>query len=187
MKHRRSGFTLIEMMLALAIAVIITFLAMPSLRGLSAEKRLTESFDRFDALARKAQKYAVLQQRSWTILWEQQGKQLGITLRPDELATPTPLPDGSGDTMSTNVPQSLADNQQDQDQGETMSVGPDENYTIERPVALVPPAQAPSQWTFWRSGTCEPAVIRYAGPAGTWVAQYHPLTGHGEITEQHIR
>jgi type II secretion system protein H len=181
MKHRRSGFTLIEMMLALAIAVIITFMAMPSLRGLSAEKRLTESFDRFDALARKAQKYAVQQQRSWTILWEQQGKQVSITLRPDELATPSALPDGSGDTM----PQTAADNQQDQ--SETISLGPEENYTIERPVALVPAAQAPAQWTFWRSGTCEPAIIRYSGPAGTWVAQYHPLTGHGEITEQHIR
>lgn len=185
MIHRRSGFTLIEVMLAVAIAVIIMFMAMPSFKGMSAEKKLTESFERFDALARKAQKNAVQQQRSWTLVWEQQGKSFGITLRPDELVSSETTPDGSGNT-TTDVSQDLANNNQS-DATESLSIGAGESFTIERPVALVPAEQAPMQWTFWRSGTCEPAIIRYTGPAGMWVAQYHPLTGHGEIMQQRIR
>ena len=86
MIHRRSGFTLIEVMLAVAIAVVLIFMAMPSFKGLSAEKKLTASFERFDNLARKAQKNAVQQQRSWTMVWEAQGKQSTITLRADDTA-----------------------------------------------------------------------------------------------------
>jgi len=186
MIHRRSGFTLIEVMLAVAIAVVLIFMAMPSFKGLSAEKKLTASFERFDNLARKAQKNAVQQQRSWTMVWEAQGKQSTITLRADDTATQQEaLPDGSGNT-TTEVPPPVPDSNQD-NQPETLEVGADESFTIERPVALIPAEQAPMQWTFWRSGTCEPVIVHYSGPAGTWVAQYHPLTGHGEIMQQRIR
>ncbi len=170
-------------MLAITIAVVIIFLALPSLRGMSAEKRLTDSFDRFDALARKAQRNAVQQQRAWTLIWEG----TGITLQPDELVPPTPLPDGSGNGDALNNLPTAAPDLNQQDQGETMAIGKDESFTIERPVALKPLKDVPAEWTFWRSGTCEPVIIRYAGPAGTWTATYHPLTGHGEITEEHIR
>jgi Tfp pilus assembly protein FimT len=172
-------------MLAVAIAVVIIFMAMPSFKGMSAERKLTESFERFDALARKAQKNAVQQQRSWSIVWEQQGKSSSISLRPDDQASATVLPDGSGDATVEN-PSVLASPNAD-DQGETLSMSADESFTIERPVALIPAEQAPMQWTFWRSGTCEPVIVHYSGPVGTWVAQYHPLTGHGEIMQQRFR
>src|SRR2546428_310459 len=140
MIHRRSGFTLIEVMLAVAIAVAIIFMAMPSFKGMSAEKKLTESFERFDNLARKAQKNAVQQQRSWTMVWEAQGKQSTITLRADETAALEQLPDGSGDTTTTGVPQPVPQGSQgsQDNQPETLVVGPDESFTIERPVALIP-------------------------------------------------
>ena len=77
------AFTLIELMLAIAIAIFVLVTALPSMRGLSAEKRLRETFDRFDELARKAQLNAVSQQRSWTLIW-QEGL---ISLQPDD---PTP-------------------------------------------------------------------------------------------------
>ena len=48
----RRAFTLIEMMLAIAIAIAVTVLAIPNLRGMSREKRLHETFEKFDALAR---------------------------------------------------------------------------------------------------------------------------------------
>jgi prepilin-type N-terminal cleavage/methylation domain-containing protein len=166
MLHRRSGFTLIELMLAIAIAIIILMMAMPSLRGLSKEQKLQETFERFDALARKAQANAVAQQRAWTLVWAPGT----ITLQPDE---PTPeerlnATTGDGSTV------------------ETLSVGPDENYSLDRPVALLPLKDQEPEWTFWRSGTCEPVIVSYSGPNGTWTAQYHPLTGHGEITDQRL-
>jgi Tfp pilus assembly protein FimT len=152
-----------ELMLAIAIAVIIMLLALPSLRGMSAEKRLTDTFERFDALARKAQVNAVGQQRAWMLEWGPGA----ITLRP---ADPTPE-----ERMNEGT---------DQSGFEVLPVSKEENYALERPVALLPMKDQKPEWTFWRSGTCEPAIITYSGPVGTWTAQYHPLTGHGEITLQ---
>jgi prepilin-type N-terminal cleavage/methylation domain-containing protein len=167
MIHRRSGFTLIEMMLAITIAIIIIFMAMPSIRGLSAEKRLQETFEKFDALARKAQVNAVAEQRAWTLVWGPGT----ITLEPDE---PTPEERQNAMTEDGN---SVT---------EVLAVGKEENYSLDRPVALLPLKDQKPEWTFWRSGTCEPVIVTYSGPAGTWTAQYHPLTGHGEITDQRL-
>ena len=69
-------------------------------------------------------------------------------------------------------------------QNETFAFGDSETFTIERPASLLPPKDTPPAWTFWRSGTCEPVLISYTGPDGSWTAQYNPLTGHGEIIEQ---
>lgn len=173
MTHRRSGFTLIELMLAICIAVIIMVLALPSLRGLNAERRLLETFERFDDLARKAQINAVSQQRAWTLVWEAGV----ITLQPDE-PTPEERLSFSGQPIDPNYTPTA--------NVETLSVSKDQNYGLERPVALLPMKDLKPEWTFWRSGTCEPAIIRYSGPEGTWTAQYHPLTGRGDIIEQRL-
>lgn len=155
------AFTLIELMLAIAIAIVVLGLAIPSMRGLSAEKRLHETFERFDELTRKAQLNAVSQQRSWTLIW-QRGQ---ISLQPDDPTPEERLAGGAGVR-------------------EDFTFGEDESYMIQRPTALLPAKDTPGEWTFWRSGTCEPVIIGYSGPAGTWTAQYKPLTGRGEIIEQ---
>jgi Tfp pilus assembly protein FimT len=148
-------------MLAIAIAVAVVILAIPNFHGMSAEKRLRETFEKFDALTRKAQLNAVREQRSWTLTWLPNR----IVLAPDE---PTPEErDAGGDT-----------------QQEELSVSQDEVYAINRHAALLAPKDTPGVWTFWRSGTCEPVTVSYEGPFGTWSAQYDPLTGHGEITDE---
>ena len=158
------GFTLIEMMLAIAIAIAVTVLAIPNLRGMSRERRLHETFERFDAFVRKAQVNAVREQRSWSISWEKDR----IVVQADE-PTPEERESGSGA------------------QPEDLPIAEDESYTLERHAALLPPKDTPPVWTFWRSGTCEPAIVGYSGPDGTWSAQYDPLTGHGEIIDQAVR
>jgi type II secretory pathway pseudopilin PulG len=155
------AFTLIELMLAIAIAIAVISLAIPSMRGLSAEKRLRETFERFDEFTRKAQLNAVSQQRSWTLIWLK-GM---ISLQPD---APTPeerLAGGEGTR-------------------EDFTFGEDESYIIQRPTSLLPAKDTPAEWTFWRSGTCEPVIIGYSGPFGTWSAQYNPLTGRGELIDE---
>jgi len=158
------AFTLIELMLAIAIAIFVLVTALPSMRGLSAERRLRETFDRFDELARKAQLNAVSQQRSWTLIW-QEGL---ISLQPDDPTPEERLAGGEG-------------------LREEFPFGEDEGYRIQRATALLPPKDTPGEWTFWRSGTCEPVIIGYSGPAGTWTAQYNPLTGRGEITDEVVQ
>ena len=46
MLRARSGFTLVELMLAIAIAIVILLMAMPSLSGISQEKRLREATEK---------------------------------------------------------------------------------------------------------------------------------------------
>jgi prepilin-type N-terminal cleavage/methylation domain-containing protein len=161
MTKRHSGFTLIELMLAVAIAVVILMAAVPIIGGMSSERRLTETFERFDALTRKAQFNAVREQRPWVLVWEK-GR---ILLQPDE---PTPEERASGAAEG----------------GAEFVFEEEEAIGLTRPAALLPAKDVPADWTFWRSGTCEPVLVKYSGPAGWWTAQYNPLTGRGEITEQ---
>lgn len=51
--------------------------------------------------------------------------------------------------------------------------------TLTLPAALT--SKPAGEWIFWPTGTCEPAIVRFAGKAGTWTANYSPLTGHGEL------
>ena len=155
------AFTLIEMMLAIAIAITVTVLAIPNMRGFSAEKRLRETFEKFDALARKAQLNAVKEQRSWSISWESNR----ILLQPDE--TKPEERENGGAALTDELP-----------------ILEGESYTLDRHATLLAPRDTPQVWSFWRSGTCEPVIVGYAGPEGTWSAQYNPLTGHGEIIDQ---
>lgn len=160
----RRAFTLIELMLAIAIAIAVTALAVPNMRGAAAERRLYETFERFDSFARKAQLYAVRQQRSWTLIFDP-GQ---LSLQADE---PTPEEREAGGNALQ----------------EAFTIGEGESYTLSRHASLRAPKDTFAEWTFWRSGTCEPVIVSYSGPDGTWSAQYNPLTGRGEIIDQVVQ
>jgi prepilin-type N-terminal cleavage/methylation domain-containing protein len=164
--HRQStnAFTLLELMLAVAIVLIIMLIAIPSMQGLRAERALRESYERFEALVYKAQKNAISQQRTWVLVWDSGA----ILLQPD---SPTAEERESGAAEG----------------GDTMSIGEDESFTIQRPAALLPAKEVPGEWPFWRSGACEPVTIAYEGPTGIWTAQFHPLTGKGELIDEKPR
>ena len=53
------------------------------------------------------------------------------------------------------------------------------SITIDRPAAL--DDKAPVEWAFWRSGACEPVRVHYESHAGSWIADYEPLTGRGKV------
>ena len=166
MTKLRAGFTLIELMLAVAIAVIVLMAAVPIIGGVSTERALNEKFEQFDSLARKAQMNAVQQQRAWVLIWDKSR----VVLQPDE---PTPEEREAHATGGGVV-----------ENGGEVAFGEEESITLSRPAALLPAKEVPADWTFWRSGTCEPVLVTYVGPAGTWTAQYNPLTGRGEVTDQ---
>ena len=157
------AFTLIELMLAIIIAVTIMAMVIPSMRGMSADKRLDETFEKFDALTRKAQLKAVSRQQTWSLVWGLRT----ITLRSSD-ATPEELQ--GGEALQ-----------------EDFTYDENESYELQRPAALLPPKDTPAEFTFWRSGTCEPVIVSYSGPGGTWTAQYNPLTGRGEVTDRELR
>ena len=156
--QRLRAFTLIEIALSIFILMLLLLLAVPSLSGVVANRRLKQSLDSFNQLVRQAQERSVTERRAYLIVW---GKS-SVLLRPEvftkdeeEKATAVlRLPKGSW-------------------------------IKISLPAALI--GKPPAEWIFWPSGTCEPARVQFRGPAGTWTADYSPLTAQPELTQYAAR
>ncbi len=152
------AFTLIEIALSIFILMLLLMLAVPSLSGVIANRRLKQSLDSFNQLVRQAQERSVTERRAYLIVW---GKS-SVVLKPEiftkdeeEKATAVlRLPKGSWIKVSL-------------------------------PAALI--GKPPAEWIFWPSGTCEPARVQFRGPAGTWTADYSPLTAQPELMQYAAR
>lgn len=143
----RAAFTLLEICLAIFIAMLLVTLAVPSVSGLLAERKIKRSFDAFDALAHEAQSRSLTEQRAYVLAWDEDR----IRLRPQLPKAKEPVLD--------NPHLDFVDH---------------ETFDLDLPAALLKkPAR---QWVFWPSGTCEPATVIYHGTAGEWTASYDPLT-----------
>ena len=156
--QRFRAFTLIEIALSIFILLLLLLLAVPSLSGVIANRRLKQSLDGFNQLVRQAQERSVTERRAYLIVW---GKS-SVVLKPEiftkdeeEKATAVlRLPKGSW-------------------------------IKISLPAALI--GKPPAEWIFWPSGTCEPAIVQFRGPAGAWTADYSPLTAQPELTQYAAR
>src|SRR5205823_1905972 len=146
------------MALAIFILLLLLVLAVPSFSGVIANRRLKQSLDGFNNLVRQAQERSVTERRPYLIVW---GKN-NVVVRPE----------------------AFADNEDAKAKAEfRLSRG--STLRLSLPVALM--EKYPAEWIFWPSGTCEPATIRFQGPAGSWAAYYSPLTGRPEITSYAVR
>jgi type II secretory pathway pseudopilin PulG len=156
--QRFRAFTLIEIALSIFILLLILLLAVPSLSGVIANKRLKQSLDGFNQLVRQAQERSVTERRAYLIAWDKNS----VVLRPEVFAKDEEekatavfrLPKGSW--IKVSLPAALTD-------------------------------KPPAEWIFWPSGTCEPAKVQFRGPAGTWTADYSPLTAQPELTQYAAR
>ena len=145
-------------MLSIFILLLLLLLAVPSLSGVIANRRLKQSLDSFNQLVRQAQERSVTERRPYLIVW---GKD-SVWLRPevfaeDEEEKPTSvfrLP--KGNWLKLSLPAALTD-------------------------------KHPAEWIFWPSGNCEPAVVQFKGPAGTWTANYSALTAQPDLTQYATR
>ena len=156
--QRFRAFTLIEIALAIFILMLLLMLAVPSLSGVFASRRLKQSLDGFNNLVHQAQERSVTERRPYLIVWTKGG----VVMRPevfgeDEEAKPTAEFRLSKGTM----------------------------LKLALPAALT--ADHPWEWIFWPSGNCEPATVQFRGPAGLWTATYSPLTAQAEVTQYAAR
>jgi type II secretory pathway pseudopilin PulG len=156
--RRIRAFTLIEIALSIFILLLILVLAVPSLSGVIANRRLKQSLDSFNHLVQQAQERSVTERRAYLIAW---GKN-SVVLRPETFAEgeeekPTAvLGLSKGSWIRVSLPAALTD-------------------------------KPPAEWIFWPSGTCEPATVQFRGPAGAWTANYSPLTAQPEVTQYAAR
>src|SRR3954471_14330093 len=109
--NRRSGFTLVELAIAVAILVLLMMLAVPSMNGVLADRRLRKSLDGFNAIVREAQERSVTERRAYLVVWAD-GK---IGLRPEALnkgERPEPVVKwklGKGESLGIKFPAALVD------------------------------------------------------------------------------
>jgi len=154
MSARRAAFTLLEICLVLMIGMILILLAVPSVAGMIANQRLHETYVRFEKLVDEARLLSLREQKPAYLVWDKQGISLRKTNR-----------DLHGEPELV----------------ERMEIGENEVFDVNRPAALVEKPQA--EWVFWPNGTCEPIVVSYQGPAGTWQVRFDPLTAHGTFVK----
>jgi type II secretion system protein H len=150
--HRTAGFTLVELAVAVMIMMLLLMLAVPSMEGVLADRRLRHSLDEFNKIVREAQERSIAERRPYLITWRD-GK---VGLRAEGLA--------KGEDPDPVVKLKLAKN---------------ESLKVSFPAALM--EKPPPEWIFWPSGNCEPAVVTYKGTNGNWTASYSALTARAQI------
>ena len=155
-RHPR-GFTLIEICIVLFLAIALISIAMPSLTGQLARRRLQEASDRLDALATRARERSISEHQPYVLVWEKEG---GIALYP---ANASAVARNKAGPVSKLLPTAT-----------------NEHYTLVRNASLT--AFPASVWTFWPTGNCEPVTVRYEGGSGEWEANYSPLSTRGTFT-----
>ncbi len=156
--RRTAAFTLIEIAISVLIMLLLLGLAVPSMNGVLADRRLHRSLDAMNALVRQAQERSIREHRPYLIVWEKEA----IVLR-----TAAPAKD-EGDAAVATLPFKRGD-----------------AFRLTLPAALTD--DPPAEWTFWPSGICEPAVVRYKGNDGAWTANYSPLTALPQLTQYAAR
>jgi type II secretory pathway pseudopilin PulG len=144
---KRGAFTLLEVCLAIFIAMLLIMAAVPSITGVLAGQRAKKLFTQFDDLTREASSHAITERRPYAIVWDDNG----VTLRP---LAPADKNEAHGiDHLDFGI-----------------RLAPELQLTA----ALI--KKPPRIWTFWPTGTCEPATIICHVPGSPWTAAYDPLT-----------
>lgn len=154
----RHGFTLLELCIVLALAVLLMAVALPSLSGQLARKRLQDSFDRFDNLVGDARRHSVGSGKPFVLVW----RKGGVFVYPSDQSEEDRRKDGATTALDFS---GEADGKCELVRGASLTANP-----------------AP-EWTIWPTGNCEPVVVRYEGPAGAWEAAYNGLSGQGTINK----
>jgi type II secretory pathway pseudopilin PulG len=156
--RREAGFTLIEIAIAVVIMMVILLMAVPSVNGVLKDRRLHRSLDDVNRLVMQAQELSSMERRSYLIVWRD--KQ--FALRPEAFQQGEPRKPVA-----------------------TLNFQKGEAFTLALPAAIE--EEPPTEWIFWPSGNCEPAVITFRGPSGTWTAKYSALTAQPEIKNYAVR
>lgn len=146
------AFTLIEIVMSVFILVLLLLVAVPSMSGVFADKRLRRSVDAFNDVVRLAREHSLAEHRSYLIAWTDKG----IAVQPEAFV--------KGEEQKPLV---------------TIPFIRGENWRLILPTALA--KDPPPEWVFWSSGACEAATVEFKGRDGNWSASFSPITARGEL------
>ena len=153
------GFTLLEICVVMALAVLLIGVAVPSLSGQAKRRQLQGSFDQLETLAAQAREAAMKDSKPFLLAWDKDGN---VGMYPADW-----------------------DLKARKKQGPLVSLLSTKNtgrYTLFRPSALT--GQPSAEWTFWPSGTCEPVIVEFSEAGGShWKANFNALSGRGVLTQ----
>jgi type II secretory pathway pseudopilin PulG len=151
--RRERAFTLIEIVISVFILMLLIMLAVPSVTGVMADRRLRHSLDSFNGLVYQAQERSIGEHRPYLLVWTTNA----VELHPEN-------------TLKGDDPKPIA----------SLPLARGESLQLTLPFALI--KDPPPQWIFWPSGTCEPANVKFTGRDGTWSATYSPLSARSQLT-----
>lgn len=157
MPARRAAFTLLEICLTLMIGMMLIMLAVPSVAGMLAEQRLHETWNRFEQLVNTARLKAIQEQQACRLVWDRHQ----IVLKAANLQ------------------------EGEREQGSSLTMDDGEGYELVRTASLIDPA--PTVWTFWPNGTCEPVIVRYHGRGGRWEVRFDALNSRGTFQQSETK
>jgi Tfp pilus assembly protein FimT len=149
---------LIELVIAIAIVMLMLLIAVPSITGVMADRRLRRSLDSFNGLVHQAQERSLAEHRPYLLVLAKDR----VELRPEVL-------------LKEDDPKPVAEFQ----------IGRNEALKLSLPAALI--KNPPPEWIFWPTGTCEPAVVQFTGREGTWTANYAALSARAQLTKYVVR
>ncbi|MBS0657949.1 MAG: type II secretion system protein [Verrucomicrobia bacterium] len=150
--QRQRGFTLLELVVVIALIMLLLALAVPAVDGIFASGKLQKTLDTFDEFVTGVREQAVSEQRTLIIVW----KKKEMVVLPDGLVN-----DPDAEPLKTFTP------------GDAQTYNFFPKASLEKNPA--------AEWTFWANGTCEPAEVSYAGDSGTWTVSYSALAGRRRI------
>jgi Tfp pilus assembly protein FimT len=158
--HPASGFTLLEICIALAIAMMIVTIAVPSLKGVLKQNGTQDSFTQFDKLAQEAHSRSISERRAYILIW-------------------SPKPDSTEEMQITVRPDTLA-NKEEAEGVAQVTLKREEAPHISFPATLT--KETLEIWVFWPNGSCEPAIVKYSGKSGKWTANYNAFTAQAGVS-----
>jgi hypothetical protein len=149
------GFTLLEVMLALLVALTVIAVSVPSVTATLLKPPAQIAFERFDTIVSEARNRSHTEGRNYVIVW---GRDQTVRLRPEE---------------SSNHSEANGIHQWKQQKEGALE--------IRFPAALLRGKTPDAIWTFWPDGSCEPAEIHYQSGNAKWSAIYNPFTARAEV------
>jgi len=168
--HRRSGFTLIELMVGLGIAMLLIGAGLGAGKFWQANQALHKPMDEIKGMAKLANHRAIAEQRDWEIVLRADS----LELRPKKAAS-----DADQKFLDT------ADEKLKRKDGvQSVGLGEGVLLSVKRFGEDQWHKPNPDYWVFQHSGICEPIQIRVEVGDRAIEAQFDPLTAGVQFEEE---